>query len=309
MKKINILILILTFLFSTKSFSKENVFIVTSVNNQIITNIDVKNEISYLQILNPNLENLELEKLNQIAKNSLINEIIKKNELSKSYNFEKKINIIDQIFEDFYKDLSFINEKQFEKVLLSKTNYPTSKIKEKLKIEFFWNRMILDRFNKQVKIDEKQLIEKINNDKSEFKNEYLLSEIFFKKKKEFSLEEYIKIIQQSINEVGFNNAASIYSISESANFGGKIGWIDSNNLSKIILNELTNLKIGQVSKVIQIGNNFLILKIEDKKQTKIKINKDLKLKSMIDFERNKQLNQFSQIYFNKIKINYIINET
>ena len=239
----------------------------------------------------------------------MINEIIKKNELSKSYNFEKKINIIDQIFEDFYKDLSFINEKQFEKVLLSKTNYPTSKIKEKLKIEFFWNRMILDRFNKQVKIDEKQLIEKINNDKSEFKNEYLLSEIFFKKKKEFSLEEYIKIIQQSINEVGFNNAASIYSISESANFGGKIGWIDSNNLSKIILNELTNLKIGQVSKVIQIGNNFLILKIEDKKQTKIKINKDLKLKSMIDFERNKQLNQFSQIYFNKIKINYIINET
>ena len=309
MKKINILILILTFLFSTKSFSKENVFIVTSVNNQIITNIDVKNEISYLQILNPNLENLELEKLNQIAKNSLINEIIKKNELSKRYKFEKKINIIDQIFEDFYKDLGFINEKQFEKVLLSKTNYPTSKIKEKLKIEFFWNRMILDRFNKQVKIDEKQLIEKINNDKSEFKNEYLLSEIFFKKKKEFSLEEYIKIIQQSINEVGFNNAASIYSISESANFGGKIGWIDSNNLSKIILNELTNLKIGQVSKVIQIGNNFLILKIEDKKQTKIKINKDLKLKSMIDFERNKQLNQFSQMYFNKIKINYSINES
>ena len=239
----------------------------------------------------------------------MINEIIKKNELSKRYKFEKKINIIDKIFEDFYKDLKFKNEKQFEKILLSKTNYSTSKIKEKLKIEFFWNRMILDRFNKQVKIDEKQLIEKINNDKSEFKNEYLLSEIFFNKKKEFSLKEYIKIIKQSINEVGFNNTASIYSISESANFGGKIGWIDSGNLSKKILNELTNLKIGQVSKVIQIGNNFLILKIEDKKQTKIKIDKDLKLKSMIDFERNKQLNQFSQMYFNKIKINYSINET
>ena len=309
MKKINTLILILIFLFCTKSFSKENVFIVTNVNNQIITNIDVENEISYLQILNPNLANLEIKKLNQIAKNSLINEIIKKNELSKRYKFEKKINNIDKIFEDFYKDLKFKNEKQFEKILLSKTNYSTSKIKEKLKIEFFWNRMILDRFNKQVKIDEKQLIEKINNDKSEFKNEYLLSEIFFNKKKEFSLKEYIKIIKQSINEVGFNNTASIYSISKSANFGGKIGWIDSGNLSKKILNELTNLKIGQVSKVIQIGNNFLILKIEDKKQTKIKIDKDLKLKSMIDFERNKQLNQFSQMYFNKIKINYSINES
>jgi len=137
MKKINTLILILIFLFCTKSFSKESVFIVTNVNNQIITNIDVENEISYLQILNPNLANLEIKKLKRIAKNSLINEIIKKNELSKRYKFEKKINIIDKIFEDFYKNLKFKNEKQFEKILLSKTNYSTSKIKEKLKIEFF----------------------------------------------------------------------------------------------------------------------------------------------------------------------------
>jgi peptidyl-prolyl cis-trans isomerase SurA len=48
--------------------------------------------------------------------------------------------------------------------------------------------------------------------------------------------------------------------------------------------------------------------IDDIKFTKITIDKDLELKKLIDFEMNRQLNQFSKIYFNKSKINYIINE-
>ena len=108
--------------------------------------------------------------------------------------------------------------------------------------------------------------------------------------------------------MGFKNTASLYSLSQTASVGGNIGWIKEENLSPKILDELYKIKSGEITNVIKIGNNFLILKIEEIKKSKIEINKEIKLKEMIDFERNKQLNQFSSIYFNKIKINYSIDE-
>ena len=128
------------------------------------------------------------------------------------------------------------------------------------------------------------------------------------KDKNLSFEQQIDKISKSIEEVGFNNTASIFSISESANIGGKIGWIDENSLSKKIIDKLKNVNVGQYTDTIEFGNNFLILKVEDKKTKKINSDKKKILKQMIEFEKNKQLNQFSNIYFNKMKINYVINE-
>ena len=137
--------------------------------------------------------------------------------------------------------------------------------------------------------------------------EYLLSEIVFKKKNE-EINLLIKKIQTSINEIGFNNTANIYSISESSKFGGKIGWVSESNLSQSIFDSLKKINEGQLTDVLQIGNSFIILKIEKKRSKKVTINKNEELNKMIKFETNKQLNQFSQIYFNKAKLNYSINE-
>ena len=115
-------------------------------------------------------------------------------------------------------------------------------------------------------------------------------------------------IKNSISEIGFNNTANIYSISDSSKFGGKIGWIEETSLSKKITDELNNIKIGEYTNIIQIGNNFLILMIDDIKIKKININKEDELKKLINFETTKQLTQFSKIFFNKSKINYKINE-
>ena len=306
MKKIFVFLTCFYFLLSN-TLANENIFIVAKINNNIITNHDLKKEMAYLKILNPQLENLDQKNKKKIAKNSLINEIIKKNELKKFFEFNKKISIIDEALENFYKNLGFSSKKNFEEFLNKKKTYKISEIEKKMKIEFFWNRMILDIYNNQIKIDKDKLIKKINSTE-EYKNEYLLSEIFFNKDKNLSLKEKVKAIKQSIKNVGFNNTASIYSISNSANSGGKIGWVDEENLSEIITKELKNIKVGQFTNVIQIGNNFLILKIEEKKTKKIVKDKELILQQMIEFEKNKQLNQFSQIYFNKIKVNYEINE-
>ena len=305
-KKIIILSVIL-FLFLTKAYSEKSIYIDVSVNDEIITNLDIEKESKYLKMLNPQLKELDKKKIYKIAKNSLINEIIKKNEVKKYFQIDGEIDIIDKIYKDFFKNLGFSNENEFNNSLLNNKTYSDLDLKEKLKIDFFWNRIILDKFNDLVKIDKNILIQKIKNT-DENKNEYFLSEILFYKDKNLNLDQQINNIKQSINNVGFNNTASIYSRSETANVGGKIGWISEKSLSQKIVKELDKIKIGEHTNVIKLRNNFLILKIEDKKKTKIETDYEVALNKMIDYEKNKQLNQYSNIYFNKIKINNSINE-
>mgnify|MGYP000430203205 FL=1 len=97
-------------------------------------------------------------------------------------------------------------------------------------------------------------------------------------------------------------------LSESSKLGGKLGWINKNSLSKIILKELGLISEGNYTNVIKMGNNYLILKLEQIKNRKIKIDKNKEINDLIKAEKNKQLNQFSRIYFDKLKINYSIDE-
>ena len=303
-----VLSLIILFTLITKNAVSESKFyIIAKVNNEIITNYDVETESNYLKLLNPNLNQLDESKIIEIAKNSLINEVIKKKQLKKIFNFDQNQTVINKIFKDFYTNLGFLNEKNFKQVLKNKKSYTVLEIKEKIEIDFLWNKLIYNLHNKQIKIDEKKLLNKIKS-KNQFSNQYLLSEIFFNRDKDESLENKIIKIKKSINDVGFKNTASLYSLSQTASVGGNIGWIKEENLSPKILDELYKIKSGEITNVIKIGNNFLILKIEEIKKSKIEINKEIKLKEMIDFERDRQLKQFSNIYFNKIKINYSINE-
>ena len=287
--------------------AKNSIFIVATINGNIITNFDIEKEVSYLKILNPQLEKLDEKKIFNVAKNSILNEVIKKNEVKKFFKLDKDIEMINKMYSDLYISLGFSNNLEFENILIKNNSYTTSEIIEKIKVEFFWSRIIFEKFNNQVRINEKELTQKVENIDN-YKDEYLLSEIFFNKDVSLSLEDQLNKITNSIDQVGFNNTASIFSKSESANFGGKIGWVEENSLSKKIIDEIKKIKIGEYTSVIQFGNNFLILKVEDKKTKKININNDQLLTKMIEFEKNKQLNQFSNIYFNKIKINYEINE-
>ena len=302
-----IILLIFFSLINKNAFSENKFYIVAKVNNEIITNYDVETESNYLKLLNPNLNQLDKNRVIGIAKNSLINEIIKQKQLEKIFEFDQSQKIIDQIFKDFYTNLGFSKEKDFDQLLKNKKTYSILEVKEKIKIDFLWNKLIYNLHNKQIKVDKNKLLNKIKNS-DQYKNQYLLSEIFFNKDKNESLENKVNKIKKSIYDVGFNNTASLYSISDTSSVGGKIGWIKEENLSPKILEELYKIRSGEITEIIKIGNNFLILKIEEIKKNKIKIDNEMKLKEMIDFERNRQLNQFSNIYFNKIKINYSIDE-
>tara|TARA_Y100000591_G_scaffold166080_1_gene143264 strand:- start:71 stop:994 length:924 start_codon:yes stop_codon:yes gene_type:complete len=300
--------IIFSFTIFFSSLSKSDVNIVVSIDEKIITNYDIQNEAEYLKILNPNLNSLEKNKIYELSKQSLIREIIKKNEIEKIFDFSLKNPFVDEYLKNLYTRLNFNNENEFNNYILTSSDYSLDDIKQKLKIEIAWNELIYFKYSNQINIDKKKLNKKINQMTEKKISKYKLSEIVFNKRKNEDLQTFIDLINSSIDEIGFNNTANVYSISETAKFGGDVGWINENNLSEILLSNLKKIPIGEHTDAIQIGNNFIILKIEEFQETSLPINKDKELEKMIKFETNKQLNQFSRIFFDKSKINYKINE-
>ena len=305
------IILVLFFINFTHDYilAKNNVFIVASINDEIITNYDLRREGEYLKILNPKLNQLNDDQLLNIAKTSLINEIIKKKEILKRIDLQKNVNpFVDDYLGDLYSRLNYNNLEEFENALLKEDIYNISQIKDKLNIELYWNDIIYNKYSNQIKIDRENLIQKVENLQNKIKKQFFLSEIVFNKKKDLTLESLSNQIKLSINEIGFNNTANIYSISDSSKLGGKLGWVDQASLSEKIMKELEKIKEDEYTDIIQVGNNYLILKIEEIKLNEIKIDKQKEIKRLIQFETNKQLNQFSRIFFDKSKINYSIDE-
>lgn len=305
---VNKILLIILLLFVFNKVSLAEIKILVSVDNEIITNHDIKKEINYLEILNPTLVKLNLNQKLDLAKNSIINQIIKEKEINKFMNIDSKNEFVDNYLRGLYSKLGFNSEQEFENILGEKKNYSLLEIKKKIKIELLWNELIYSRYGNQVKINKKEILEKINTLQNDSKKEYLLSEIVFTKKKGITIQDLLKEIQLSINEIGFNNTANIYSNSDSSKFGGKIGWISTLSLSKKILEKLNQINKGEYTDLIKLGNDFIILKIEDIKIRSSTINKEKEFERLVKLETNKQLNKFSKVYFNKSKINYSINE-
>ena len=306
-KKLIIFIYIF-FSLSNYSLSQINFEIVMKINNEIITTFDVEQEMNYLLALNPQLKKLENKELKILAKRSIIKEkireieILKYNELKiENFQFEKYIS-------NLIRSLDFSNQDEFMNYLMN-FNVSIDYLKKKILIENEWKSLIYAKYIDSIKINKVKLNEKLDSiSKNKSLLEYNLSEIVFKKKNDISFIELTDEIAESIQNVGFENTANLYSISESSKVGGKIGWIKRNNLSKEIINNLISLDKNSYSKPIKIGNNYLILKINDVRNVSVKINKNEELEKMIMIETSKQLDKFSNIFFNKIKLNSKISE-
>ena len=87
-----------------------------------------------------------------------------------------------------------------------------------------------------------------------------------------------------------------------------MGWVTLNSLSKKIRDQLYNIKIGEITNPIQIPGGFIILKIEDKKENIVKLDIEKEFEKIIKIKTNEQLNQFSNIYYNKIEKDIKIHE-
>ena len=310
-KKINTIIIksiIFFFLLNTVSNSME-ISISLKVNNEIITNFDIEQEAKYLGALNNELKKLSNDKIIIIAKNSLIREKIKKNEILKYFLFNKNQVLVNDFVKRFYTNLNFENEKMFIDYL-NTYDLKFEDVKKKFEIELLWNELIKQKFSQDINIDKSLFKQKIIDNKLSEKSmvEYELAEILFKVEKISDKEKKIATIKNDININGFKNAANIYSISDTAKFGGTVGWINEGQLSKNILSNIEELNIGDVTEPIKTSGGYLILKIKNKKEKNIELDKEIILQNLINYETQQQFSKLSIIYYNKIKLNNSISE-
>tara|TARA_B100000900_G_scaffold412602_1_gene434740 strand:+ start:290 stop:1225 length:936 start_codon:yes stop_codon:yes gene_type:complete len=290
------------------SYSKIQLKIIMKIDNEIITSHDVEKEINYLKALNPKLNQIDKNEIFMIAKRSTIKEFIKKKEINKYKELNLQNPQIDDVLNNLVKNLNLENEDQL-KDYFKNFNLSIEDIKRKIEIENEWKNLIYSKYIKTVKIDKERLINKIEkNSKEKFLVEYNLSEIVFTKKNDLTLNELSKRIQESIEKNGFDNTANLYSISDSSKVGGKIGWVRKNILSDQIIEKLENLKMDDYSSPLQINNNFFIFKVNEIRKVKVEINKKKELDKMILIETSRQLEKFSNIFYNKIKLNSKISE-
>ena len=305
---LNKVLFILLLLLLSTSYSKSNIKIKYKIGDEIITNFDILDEKKYLIFLRPNLSKLPEKEILKISENSLIREIIKKRELDKVYKNLDESKFLQEIKKNLFSYKNVRNESEFI-ALLEENNIEYQKIIQKMKYEGLWNELILQKYGSLLKINKKSLKEKLKNKKQKNKKfEYELYEILFEIKNSNDLNSKYYEIMKYIKLNDFKAAASKYSISNSSNKGGEIGWVKETYLSEELSKLLNKMKKGQITQPIKYPNGFLLLKINNKKEMKQILDEDEALNEIINFERNKQLTQFSLLLFKKLKQNTIINE-
>ncbi len=306
LNKKTIFLILIFFLFNNFSYSKIDLQIVMKINDQIVTSYDIEKESNYLLALNPKLNEINKNDLFKLAKKSMIKEMIRKSEILKY----KEINLDNiqnkNVLRNIMLNLDFSNQLQLESYL-NEFDISIDELRRKIGIENEWKNLVYSKYSTSVKIDKENLINQVESlSKEEFFIQYNLSEIVFTENQNISLKDQLKKILESIEINGFENTANLYSISDSSKVGGKIGWVKKSNLSFEINRELENLEINSYSDLIKIDNNYLILKINDIKEITSKIDKQKELDKMIMIETSKQLEKFSNIFYNKIKLNSVI---
>ena len=309
-KKIKVLIIIIILI----SFNFENLDalenkILFKINNQIITTIDIYEEIKFLKTFNPEVNNLSESELLEISKNSIIRHKIKKIEIM---NYVKELKVDDNFLLKFiqskYSNKGLNTIKDFQNYL-NENNLDIKTINEKITIELIWNDIIFQKFSPKININKEKIKEEIlKNPQKKMEKELLLSEIVFEVNQKSEFQKKYKKILSDIEQIGFKNAALIHSTSETSSAGGFIGWVKEDNLNKTILDLIKDLNQGQYSKPIRTSGGFLIIKIEDIKEYEKEFDLNKKIKEVIEFKTNEQLNQFSKIYFNKIKKDLIFDD-
>ena len=297
----------LFFLFCSQVQSIE-IKIIHNIQNEIITNIDIKNEFKYLVALNSSLKELDKDKILIISNNSIIKEKIKKIEILKNFK-EIKLdeNYLNFLIKKIYSRLNFNSISEFE-LYLKNYDLTLTDIKTKIIIDALWNDLIIEKFSSKISINENQIKKNILENNQVNLKEYQLSEILYAVTNKDEIEQKYNKVVKSINEIGFENTAAIYSFSETAQIGGEIGWVSESSLNERIKKNVNNLKNGEITKPIILSNGILVLKLINTKNSKTVVDVESEFKKAIDYERNRQLNQYSKIYYDRVKKNVGFNE-
>ena len=278
--------------------------ILLKVENEIITNYEVKNKILTSLVLAGNeISQENINKLKKQALESLIENKLKIIELEK-FKIKKNSNQIN----------SYLNSISGNDILALENKFKINNLDynlflEEIEIQTKWQNFIYLFYKGKIEINENSInndIEKIVKDKKNFQ-EYKISEIEINIEENSNIDQIVLDLKNKIKDEGFETAALNYSISSSSNNKGSLGWISSNSLSQEIFEILKKLNTGQISRPIKRQNSILFLKLDDVRTSKVEnINiEDLK-KKMIDQKKNEMFNLYSKSHLSKLRNSVLI---
>ncbi len=297
--KSNILIILVFFSFISKSYGEINNIISLKIGNKIITNYEVKNKIlTTLVLSNQIIDQKNINRLKGQSLDSLIEKKIKEIELEKH-----QLKIDETRVLNYLNSISSNNIEELKKTF-KENNISFSLFKEEIEIQFKWQQFILNTYANQVKVNENIIDKEIKEILSQQDNvlQLKLSEIEFSINNDNTDRKKIGEMINLINEIGFENVALKFSISPSASAKGDLGWVNYNSLSNKISQVLKDLNEGDISKPIINSGSATILKVNNKRKSKIKnLNIENLRKSLINRKRNELYNLYSQSLLSKLK--------
>jgi peptidyl-prolyl cis-trans isomerase SurA len=306
MKKIINILVIVFFIILSKSVALENK-IILKIENEIITTVDIFKEINYLKFFSKELNQISEQEVYQIAVESITRNKIKKIEILK--NFEdinlKNEDYLNSVINEKLKNLGFKDLKNFKEELIKK-KIDFNDLKKKLMIDVLWSQIIYAKYNDKIVINVDELKNNLQK-KQKYIKSINLKEIIFDVEDNNEIQVKYNLIKSDIEKIGFENTAIKYSTSITATNGGNLGWISERAINKKVLNELKNTPLKSITKPIRISSGFLILQKYDEKKIEENIDLELELKKLIDYEKNQQFNNYSNLYYNKVKKNLNIN--
>ena len=302
-KKISFLFITLIF-FSVSLNAQVNNKIIIKVENEIITNYDLKNKIlSFLILRGEPINQDNINKFKPQALEVLIQQKLKKIELA-NYNMkrdEKKIN-------QYLLNISSNNIERFKEIFLQ-NNLDYDLFLEEIEVQIMWQELIYKIYSNKIKIDENVIEQELKDylKKSKEIVEFKISEIeIFNENKNLE-QDNIVLIQNKIQEIGFENTALNYSTSSSARNKGDLGWLEAKSLSKSINDILTKMSIGEISKPIKRQDSIIFLKLVDKRKIQSeKIDLDKFKLRVIAQKRNEMFDLYSKSHLSKLKNNNLV---
>jgi parvulin-like peptidyl-prolyl isomerase len=175
-------------------------------------------------------------------------------------------------------------------------------LEDKLITDILWNKLIYATYKNNVKIDPNEVVERLNEIQSKTTiDEYLLYEILLDPVPTSKVEETINKIKNKIKTNGFEKVALEFSIADSAHLGGKLGWIKDTEISQKYKNLIKKTPIGSLAEPIVSPRGILILRVNEKRQKKIRTDPERQKELLVNEQKNRQLNMFSTMHFNRLK--------
>ena len=292
-------IILLFFTQNSYGVIKDSVY--ATVGNKAITHSDIVNEIKTILILNNQVfSEDQKQQLEAAAVKSTIQRNIKRIEIEKFPNLTFSYSDLNNELKRLAKNINMSLE--VFKDIFDRNNVDFSIVENRIETELLWNSLIFQLYKNNLTVDENEINEQLTLIKTKKTiDEFLLSEIIFKINEKDQLESETKKIKEKIKSEGFKKVAMSYSISESAERGGSLGWVNENVMAKKFKSVIFNTPVGEISEPILLPNGILIFKINDKRSIKAEIDIEKVKNELVNNEKTKLLKMYSMSHYDKLR--------